>query len=135
MSKVSKGNAFQDWIAKWLKKQNPDCIIHNQKSVSKQVFLPGRGAVWVSKRNDVFGEIDLIVLYPEDKPLFIQATCDSSIGRKEEALQKIPWPLPHICVELWQKRGPGRVIIKELDPLHAGFIKTGEIIRGKWRGV
>ena len=134
MSKISKGNAFQDWIAKWLKKEYPTCVVHNQKSVARQIKIPGRGAVWVSKRNDIFGEIDLIKIDSLSKPLFIQATCDAHVERKEKPLEALPWNLMTCDVEVWMKRKSGIVRIKRLNT-YGQFVTIGKIVRGEWHST
>ena len=62
-TKVQKGNQFQDYIQKWLEENG--WVVHNQKSVAKAIPIKDKitkkiKVVWVSKRNDIFGEVDLI---------------------------------------------------------------------------
>lgn len=131
MNKRKSGNLFQDWIEDWLLKSFPGCVVHNQKSVS--TFLPKMG-VWTSKRNDIFGCVDLVAIGTTevcDKTLWIQATLDTGIGRKEKELLEIPWHLDHSCVEIWQKKEGGRVVIRRLQ--RDGTFKIwAEIRRGKF---
>jgi hypothetical protein len=115
MSKAAKGNAFQDWCAKWICESHPGSVVHNQKAVARAIPIVDpktkrREVRWVSQRNDIFGCIDLIWT-SSDKPItWIQCTMDPHIERKEKELRKIPWP-PWTLVQLWVKRGPGKVDI------------------------
>lgn len=130
MSKRSSGNAFQDWTAKWLLKTFPGCAVHNQKSVSTQVNIPGKGHVWVSKRNDIFGCVDLVAVKANMKVLFVQCTLDSSLGRKFKELALVPWnpSVSNVCV--FQKKGPRRVVIFYMMD-DGTFQKVAEILGGK----
>ena len=132
-SKSQKGNQFQDWVAKWLAKQYPDAVIHNQKSVAKTIKMrdPKTGQLvdrWVSQRNDLFGCID-IAMIAGTRILFIQCTMDTGVGRKLTELRKVPWPL-FVGVEVWVKREPGRVdILKYMA--EKTLLKIATITRGK----
>ena len=123
-SKVKKGNNFQDWIQKWLEEHG--WVVHNQKSVAKAIPVKGK-VVWVSKRNDIFGEVDLIAKKDYEPTLWIQATLDSGKGRKEEGLRKIPWG-PGDKPQIWMKRE------KCIDIYTVGkeLIHEGKIIRRKY---
>ncbi len=129
-SRRASGNQFQDWCAKWIVKQDPQAIVHNQKPVATQVNIPGKGFVWVSKRNDIFGEIDLIAISPERTVMFIQATLDTHAERKEAPLAAMPWNLETSQVQIWRKREDGTVVIKDLGN-DGAFHVIANIVRGK----
>ena len=134
-SKSQKGNQFQDWCAKWLAKQYPDAVIHNQKAVAKTIKMrdPKTGQLvdrWVSQRNDLFGCID-IAMIAGTRILFIQCTMDTGVGRKLAELKKVPWPL-YVGVEVWVKREPGRVDVMRYTP-EKTLAKVGTILRGKFQ--
>jgi len=113
-SKRAKGNALQDWIAKWLVENHPGCSVHNQKTVSKAIPMKGK-IVWTSARQDILGCIDLIMVSDSDKPWFIQATCHTGIGKKLDDLLKVSWNLDHARVFVWQKKEPRLHLIRELQ--------------------
>jgi len=131
MSRRSRGNDFQDWCKKWLEKQYPAMAVHNQKSVATLIKIPGKGEVWVSKRNDIFGCVDLVAVSYGTKTMFIQCTLDVSIGRKFKELKEIPWNLFHEDVMVFQKKGPRRVVVFDMDCTSREFVKSFEIIGGK----
>ena len=121
------GNDYQDWCAGIVKEWFPDAVYHNQKAQAK--FLPYIQK-WVSTRNDILGCIDILVIAPNTPPLFIQCTMHKSFTEKFKELEKVPWPLDHVSVQVWMKRAPGRTEIRSLvnDPV-AGLTlkKLGEI--------
>ena len=134
MNKRQKGNLFQDWVEDWFL-QFPGVKVHNQKTVSSLIKLRDKQTgelkdVWVSKRNDILGCIDLIVMIPHKKPLYIQATLDSGITKRLEELAPIPFPLEYCTVQLWQKKDGGEVHIKNYTG--SGFEDFGKIIRRKF---
>lgn len=128
MSKRSTGSAFEKWCEAWILKNIPNSAVHRQVSVASKVKV-GVREIWVSKRNDIFGVIDLVVVSPDIKPMFIQCTCDSSIGRKFKELFAIPWNLKHSDVYVWQKMKGRRVVLWEYDG--RAFFTENEIINGK----
>ena len=77
------GNNFQDWIQKWLGDRG--WMIHNQKGVATKVRTP-RGEIWVSKRQDIFGCIDLIAK-KVGITLWIQATTHKSLKEKVKKIR------------------------------------------------
>lgn len=121
------GNDYQDWCVKILEKWFPGAVIHNQKAAAK--FLPYLNR-WVSHRNDILGCIDIVIIAPGEVPGFIQCTMHKSFTEKFKELEKVPWPLDHVTVQVWMRRGPGRTEIRSLvkDPV-AGLTlkKLGEI--------
>jgi len=121
------GNQYQDWCVEILKEWYPRAVIHNQKATSK--FLPYLER-WVSQRNDILGCIDIVIIDHDNLPGFIQCTCHKSFAEKFKELEKVPWPLDHVAVQVWMKRAPGRTEIRSLekDPV-AGLTlkKLGEI--------
>lgn len=135
MNKRQRGNAFQDWVAKWFIDNHPGCATHNQKTASTMCRVLDKKTgelkdIWISKRQDILGCIDLIVIIPKRKPLFIQATLDSGVTKRLEELQQVPWPLDFVNVHLWQKREDSTVSIKKFtgDSLE----DYGRIIRRKF---
>ena len=127
VTKVQKGNQFQDWIQVWLEERG--WCVHNQKSVAKQVRT-NRGMIWVSKRNDIFGCIDLVAVNG-DECLFIQATMDQGKGRKLNDLLPIAWPRK-CSVQVWIDRGKRRVTVFELSGEE--LINIGEINKRQFTG-
>jgi hypothetical protein len=123
---------------KWIAKNFPGAILHNQKAVAKQI--PIRGEMrWISQRNDIFGCIDIIALIPDgytlpvpfrSQALFIQCTMSDNITGKERELKAIDWPLSICDVQIWQKMDAGRVRILGLNQ-DRKFVSIAEIIRGK----
>jgi hypothetical protein len=113
-----KGTDFQRWVRDWIQERYPDAAIHNQPLASKMIMSKGR-KIWVSQRNDIFGAIDLIVIMPGRKPLFIQATMYGNIKKRLEELRVVPWPYEYVDVELWVKNEKGVINIKRLvvDPI------------------
>ena len=136
MKNTSKtGNAFQDWILKWILENYKGSAVHNQKSVAKVIKLrdPKTGQLvdrWVSQRNDILGCIDLIWVSAAGTIVFIQATMDTGVSRKLEELNKIPWNLANCMVQLWLKREPTRV---DIFTLTSGkkLQKTASIVHRK----
>jgi hypothetical protein len=123
-SKRAKGNAFQDWICKYLEKQG--WVTHNQKTVAK--WLPYK-QMWTSCRNDILGVIDIVAVNGINI-LMIQATMHTGTGRKLSDLRSVPWPYDKVEIQLWQKRAPRRVVVIEVK-LDSQRI-LGEIVNGKW---
>jgi hypothetical protein len=82
----------------------------------------------VTAGNDIFGA-DLIAVRPGEKTLFVQATLDSSTGKRLEEFKKYSWNLEHQQVELWQKKESG-VVCQRFNG--AEFAEVGRIIRGKF---
>ena len=135
MNKRQRGNAFQDWVEKWFQLSFPGCAVHNQKTVSTLIKFKDKksGAfkeIWVSKRNDILGCIDLIVVIPERKPIYIQATLDTGVAKRFEELSQVKWPLEHCDVQLWQKKENGEVHIKRFTG--NDFQDFGKIIRRRF---
>jgi len=85
--------------------------------------------IWVSQRNDIFG-CDLIVMVPSRRPIYIQATIDPHVTKRQKELDSVPWDFRFRTVELWQKKKPGEIHIKMLT--EEGFSDHGKIIRGKF---
>jgi hypothetical protein len=121
------GNQYQDWCVGILKEWFPKAAIHNQKATAK--FLPYLQK-WVSQRNDILGCIDIVIIDRDNAPGFIQCTCHKSFTEKFKELEKIPWPLEHVSVQVWMKRAPGRTEIRSLvnNPMAGLTLMTlGEI--------
>lgn len=134
-SKRQSGNLFQDWIAKWIKKQFPLAEVHNQKTVAKLIKVRDKKTgqlkdIWISQRNDILGCVDLIVIIPSKQTLFIQATLHTGVAKRVKQLAKVPWDFEHCTIQLWQKKKPGEIHIKRFDgrELH----DFARIIRGKY---
>ena len=144
----ASGNYFQNWCEKFILKNFPGSHVHNQKAYSKSYRNVSDGkTMWFSVRNDLWGCIDLAVILPHTqpmwkfappgKPLFIQATAWSHVTDKLDKIAVVPWDLSHVTVQLWQKREPGRVTIKQLFKNEDGFYlkDVGEIKRGKYTEI
>jgi hypothetical protein len=113
-------------VKKWLEDNVPGVVVHNQPMNHVCV---GKGR-WVSKDNDILNCIDLISM-AGGKPLFIQATLDRGVGRKLKKLLEVPWGLEYVDVQVWIKRSPTRISIKELDN-NKQLVDKGEIVRRKY---
>jgi len=122
-----RGLEFQRWIKAWILETYPFSVVHNQQ-MNHIPIGPGK---WACKDNDILGCIDLIVIVPVKKPIFIQATIDTHVGRKLEALQLVPWDPAHCTVQVWLKRSPTRITIKELS-MNRELVNIGEIVRRKY---
>lgn len=124
-----KGTDFQRWCKEWIIEQFPVAVVHNQPMNHVCV---GNGK-WICKSNDIFGCIDLIVIFGNCiRPLFIQASAHTKVEDRLEEFRKVDWPLNHVTVQLWQKKGPSRVVIREVDRNNDGdlcFRVIGEIVR------
>jgi len=135
VNKRQRGNAFQDWIEDWIIDNFPGASVHNQKTVANKLTLRDKYTgemkeVWVSKRNDILGCIDLLAIIPGKKPLFIQATLDSGVGRKLQDLVAVRWPLEYCREQLWLKREDGVIIIKKFTG--DALLDIGQIVRRKY---
>ena len=133
MNKARKGNAFQDWCVKWIMKNYPRSVCHNQKAVAKAIPIVDpktkkREVRWVSQRNDIFGCIDLIWVLPDAPIIWVQCTTDQHIERKEKDLRSVPWP-PNTNVQLWLKRPDKRVDIYNMTADNMRLVCS--IVRGK----
>lgn len=134
----ARGNYYQNYCEKWILKQYPGAVVHNQKAYSKSYRRPDGILIWVSVRNDLWSCIDLAVILPHTgKPLFIQCTSWSHVADKLKDMAVVPWDLNHVTVQLWQKREVGRTTIKQLFKNEDGFYlkDIGEIKRGKYKAI
>jgi len=151
-STKAKGTQFQGWCADWIKKNNPDCAVHNFKSTAKKITRTDprtlkKTEFWVSQDNDLWNCIDLAVYLRHcPKPIFIQATAHTGVDKRLVEMAHVPWDFDHVTVQLWQKKEPGRVVVQQLryktratetsnyyDPIiKHEFYKIGEIKRGKY---
>jgi len=124
-SRRAKGNNFQSWIVKYLEKQGMVC--HNQLAMAK--WLPYK-KMWVSTRNDILGCVDVIAVN-STQIIMIQATMHTGTGKKLADLRAVPWPYDKVEVQLWQKKGPRRIVVigVYLDSQKV----LGQIINGKWK--
>ena len=132
------GNLFQNWVEKWIIKTYPGAVVHNQKTASTLVKVRDYKTgelkdIWISKRNDILGCIDLLVIMPDKLPLFIQASVHQGVAKRIKELEQVPWNFPHCHVQLWLKRKPGLVQIKEFNMFDSsyGLKDVAKIIRGK----
>lgn len=135
MNKRQKGNQFQAWIKSWIEKNFPDASVHNQLTVSKLIKVRDKKTgqlkdIWVSKRNDILGCIDLIVIIPDKNPIFIQATLHTGVAKRVKELAKVPWNFACCQVQVWYKRKPGEIHIKQFDGNELKDL--ARIIRGKY---
>jgi len=126
MSKCSVGNAFQDWIAKHLRKTGWD--VANFKTFSKQLIINGK-MHWTSQRQDVFG-CDIIAIKHKQPILFIQASLSGAVKKRLKEFQKYNFPKKHCIIQLWIKREDGRISVKEL--INEQLIDVGQFYRGKF---
>lgn len=135
-SKRAKGSAFQRWVKAWIEKNYEGSVVHNQPTQNPITFIKDGKVVYKNpKGNDIFGCIDLIAIVPGCAPIFIQATMDDHTTKRLKDMVKVPWPLGLATVQLWQDKGGGRKIVKQLTrELKEGVMALrtrGEIIRGK----
>jgi hypothetical protein len=115
MNRLRIGNQYQDYCQKWIEETWRGAVVHNQKSVSTRVTLKGGRSMWVSKRNDVWGCLDLLVITPSGQLMFIQCTAHKGVKKRLDQFKKVPWPLHRCMVQLWQKKSErGRTVIQQL---------------------
>ena len=127
-SSAQKGKDFQNFCATLLLELFPDSVCHNQVPVAKAIPIkdPKTGKIevrWVSHRNDIFGCVDIIWMRPK-QIAWIQCTMDTNLKKKIKDLSAVPWP-PQETVELWVKRGPGKVDIYRY--WEGGLVMTAKI--------
>ena len=129
------GNNFQDWIQKWLGDRG--WVIHNQKGVATKVRTP-RGEIWVSKRQDIYGCIDLIAK-KAGLTLWIQATTHKSLKEKVKKIRAAKLTFSEFEFPMiFLKREGGIVDIYSLLPLNEEIasdvspVRYGKIIRRKF---
>lgn len=135
VSKRQRGASFQRWIQDWFLENYEGAAVHNQVSVANKIPIRDKitgemKEVWISKRNDIFGAIDLIVVIPGRKILFIQATMDTGVTKRLNEMVTVPWPLDHVSVQLWQKRPDGVIQVKQFTGTE--LIDAGQIVRRKY---
>ena len=126
-SKRKKGLDFQKWITDWLTKRG--WVVHNETPSAKPIYTK-KGMTWVSRKTDIFNCIDLIAK-KEYRTLWIQATLDSSIGRKVEKLKKVPWNI-HDEVLIFQKISRDEAVIKKYSVVRQEVDEVGRIKRRKF---
>lgn len=120
------GMEFQRWIKVWLEQRG--WTVHNQPMKPTRIMVKGK-ILWISRSQDIFGCVDLIARRKgESRTLWIQATLDTSIGRKIAELGVVPWGSSD-CVQVWVKRAGGRVDIFAADPGMSEAIMVGSITR------
>ena len=129
-----KGSAYEDAIRKYL--ESLGYTVDKARATRKQLFGP-RGPirdkkgnpVYVSSRNDFFGCVDLIALHPQKSyTLFIQATKDRGVSRKQSKLETVDWNLRHHRVQVWMPSagGPGTTAVHILTGLPHAIGNTQE---------
>jgi len=121
-TKRDKGLGFQRWIQKWLEERG--WIVHNETPSAKPIYTK-KGMVWVSRKTDIFNCVDLIAK-KDYRTLWIQATLDSSIGRKVEKLKNIPWA-PGDEVFIFQKINRTEIVVKRYSPFRQVAEEVGRI--------
>ena len=127
-NKRKAGLQFQAWIKKYLEDHNWE--VENFTPMTIKRIHPGNNKVfWQRIRFDPF-DIDLIAKKIGEPTLWIQATLDSSLGRKMEKLSSHPWHPEHDQVEVWAKREPGKIDVFRLVSW-GKFELVGKIIRRK----
>ena len=139
----AKGGAYQRKIKKWIEDNYPGSYVHNQVS-SSSVFInkEGKAQYRSPKGNDILGCIDIVAIIPHKLPVFIQCTMHTGVEKRLKDMIKVPWNIMYASVQLWQDKGGGRTVIKELDQWFAGdnklvvseLVNKAEIIRGKQIG-
>jgi len=85
---------------------------------------------WVSGRNDIFGCIDLIAKREDRGTVWIQATMDSHLERREKELERVPWVVGEVVL-IFLKRKTGTVDILAYSSWTKKLEVVGEIKRGK----
>lgn len=82
----AKGKKLEVMVRKYYEAQG--WVIHQAVSTGTK-----RGPIFVSNTNDIFECIDLVCKHPDyDYTMWLQITTKNvGIGRKTEALEKIPW--------------------------------------------
>ena len=119
------GNEFQRRCVHVLLNDSNCLAVHNQTSQAVQVKTP-RGLMWVSKRNDIFGCIDIVALFPTHVD-FIQCTLDTNLSRKLKDLQEIKWPVkwPDCAwcrVQVWQGMKDKSIKVFQLQEVQEGVM-------------
>jgi hypothetical protein len=119
----------------------PGIRVHRQTSIAVPHTKDGR-TFWTSRSNDIFGCVDLLAIGPDEvtsKPLFIQCTLHTGIGKKEQDMMAVPWDLQYACVEIWQQTSPKprTVVIRRLVKCADGlcFVKWAKIVNGKYEQI
>ena len=133
-STIQKGGAFQRWVKSFIEDNYPGSVVHNEVSSSRAYFDKKEKKIkYMSHRNDILGAIDLIAIIPGCKVVFIQATLHSGVHKRLKDMVAIPWDRRYCIVQLWQDKGGGRKVIKELTQADgvSELLNVAEIIRGK----
>ncbi len=141
------GINYQNWIESWLLEKFPGAAVHNLKPFATKITCfackgngcgkcKGKGDIFISQRQDLFGCVDIVAVLPKDcgRPLFIQATLHTGLGKKLKDLSAVPWDFLHVHVQIWHKRSDGVTIIHKVYN-HEGVLayrKIGEIFRRKY---
>lgn len=125
MNKRQKGNICQNKAAEFLTKWGYQ--VHNQKSVASMIRT-SRGMIWVSKRNDILGCIDLIAIKSDEPTRFIQVTAHTGMGEKLKKLGTVKWNFAYSSVEVWRYVDKGRWVLMEYTG--EALEKFAEIKRG-----
>jgi len=116
-----KGNQFQNWCAAWLEEQGYH--VDNRKTIAHRL----KSGFWVSLAADIFAT-DILAIKKGEKPLFIQATMHSAVQKRLDELQKQPWPLEYVRVQVWMKKDKD-ITVKEFDG--EKLVDYAKIIRRK----
>jgi len=132
-NKRSKGMDFQRWVKKFFEKRG--WTVHNE--TMKPIWVKEKKTgqqKWVSQRNDIFGCIDLIAKRENRETIWIQATMDSHLERREKELEKVPWNVGEIVL-VFLKRKSGGVDVFVYRGKEEGLELVGKIKRGepKWK--
>jgi len=122
-----RGLDFQRWIVKWLEER--DWICENFIPISIKKVIRGK-EMWVSKRSDPFGCIDIVGKKKYHRTLWIQATLHTGKKVKADKLMKVPWAEYADDVQIWIKRSTGSIDIYQLD--EGEFIQLGKILQRKF---
>jgi hypothetical protein len=124
-TKRQRGLDFQRWIKNWLEERG--WIVHNETPSAKKTKTKEGKKIWVSGKTDIFNCIDLIAK-KDYRTLWIQATLDSSVGRKIEKLKTVPWA-PNDEVFIFRKVNKEEVVIKRFSPIRQELDEVGRIRR------
>ena len=129
----AKGNAYQRKCTKWIENNYKGAVVHNQAPKASVFIKDGKACYRSSKGNDILGAIDILAIIPGCKVVFLQVTLDTHVHKRLKDMTRIPWDRRYCIVQLWQDKGSGRTVIKELHQVGgvSTLMNIAEIVRGK----
>lgn len=119
MSSRSKGRYFERKVKAYLESIGFTC--DEARASLKPLFLPGKGRIFVSSRNDILGCVDILALHQVlPYTLFVQCTISVSDRAKKKAkLLSVKWNSAAHVVQVWSRddkaRGGVRVSTLKAD--------------------